>query len=184
MRDLKLANNKLTHLDESIGTLTNLELLDIHNNAITALPESLIEMVKLRTINISENKLVSIPFKSLSKLPLVELLAAKNCLSGVLVDEEVQELSNLQMLDITGNSITKLSESTTLALPLLQTLECSANRIEGLPNMSSWTQVVTLIADDNKISSIPEGFTSLSKVRNVDLTGNDIRNLDNRIGEM
>jgi Leucine-rich repeat (LRR) protein len=50
--------------------------------------------------------------------------------------------------------------------------------------MTSWQSLLTLAAEDNNISSIPEGFTELTKVKNVDLTGNNIKVLDDRIGRM
>ncbi|KAI5307866.1 hypothetical protein KEM55_007192 [Ascosphaera atra] len=50
--------------------------------------------------------------------------------------------------------------------------------------MSSWTKLVTLIADDNKLSEFPGGFTELHELKIADFTGNDIRRLPEQIGLM
>jgi Leucine-rich repeat (LRR) protein len=184
LRDLKIAGNCLTgSLDDSITQLRNLERLDLQRNALTSLPDGLADLVHLRILNIAENRFSSLPFTTLRQLPLVELLAAKNVLGGALVAEEVDELPLLQVLDVTGNAL----KSVTLAkleLPVLYQLNCSSNRLTSLPDMSTWVSLLTLAAEDNNISTVPEGFVTLPKVKNVDFSGNDIKSLDDRIGGM
>jgi Leucine-rich repeat (LRR) protein len=182
---LKIAGNSLSGtLDSSITRLQNLEVLDLKANALTSLPEGLAEVTRLRVLNITENKFTSLPFEELRHLPLTELIAAKNKLTGVLIGEEVEELPQLQLLDVTTNSLTGISASDQLRLPNLHQLSCSSNRITELPNLSSWSSLLTIAAEDNKISSIPEGFVSLPRIKNVNLSGNDIKMLDDGIGGM
>ena len=50
--------------------------------------------------------------------------------------------------------------------------------------MTSWSSLLTLAAEDNNISVIPEGFVKLPKVKNVDFSGNNLKVLDDRIGGM
>jgi Leucine-rich repeat (LRR) protein len=171
-------------LDSSITSLHNLEVLDMPRNALTALPDGLADLVRLRVLNIAENSFTSLPFEKLRGLPLTELLAAKNKLSGTLIPAEVDELPNLQILDVTSNSLTSLNVSGNLRLPVLHQLSCSCNRLTGLPDMSSWVSLLTLAAEDNNIEVIPEGFVTLPKVKNVDFNGNNLRVLDDRIGGM
>jgi Leucine-rich repeat (LRR) protein len=153
-------------------------------NALTALPDGLADLVRLRVLNIAENSFTSLPFEKLQGLPLTELLAAKNKLSGTLIPAEVDELPNLQILDVTSNSLTSLNVSGSLKLPVLHQLSCSCNRLTSLPDMSSWVSLLTLAAEDNNIEVIPEGFVTLPKVKNVDFNGNNLRILDDRIGGM
>lgn len=120
----------------------------------------------------------------LRHLPLTELYAAKNKLTGTLVYSEVDELKHLQILDITSNSLTSLDSAGILKLPALHQLNCSMNRLTELPDMSSWVSLLTLAAEDNNIAATPDGFTTLPKLRNVDFTGNNLRILDDRIGGM
>jgi Leucine-rich repeat (LRR) protein len=185
LRDLKIAGNKLFGtLHESITSLQNLESLEIQRNELTTLPAGLSELSRLRVLNITENHFDCLPFDILSQMPLIELLAAKNKLFGTLIAEDVNELAQLQVLDISGNSVTSISDSTQLNLPALHRLSCSSNRLNNLPNMATWHSLLTILAEDNNISSIPEGFTALPKIKNVDFSSNNIKELDNHIGSM
>ncbi|KAG9231720.1 hypothetical protein BJ875DRAFT_406416 [Amylocarpus encephaloides] len=185
LRDLKIGNNDLSGpLDPRISGLQSLEVLDLQRNSLTALPEDLAELVRLRVLNVRENKLASLPFRSLRGLPLAELLASKNKLSGALIMGEVEEMPILQILDVACNSLTLLSKSGKLALPSLHQLDCSSNRLTELPNLTSWERLLTIAAEDNNISSIPDGFVNLAKLKNVDFNGNNIKILDDEIGGM
>jgi Leucine-rich repeat (LRR) protein len=184
LRDLKLGNNCLQGcLPASIAQLKNLEILDLQRNLLASLPEAIVELESLRVLNLTENQLRTLNFDVLQHLPLTDISAAKNKLSGVLISTDVQELKNLQVLNVINNTLTAISSST-IGLPVLHQLSFSANRITELPDMTSWTSLLTLAADDNSISEVPEGFVSLRRVKNVDFSGNNIKNLDIRIGAM
>ncbi|CAK7219790.1 hypothetical protein SBRCBS47491_003970 [Sporothrix bragantina] len=188
LRDLKLGGNLFYGpLDPSFAKLKNLEIADLHGNNISALPLTLSNMSKLRILNISENNFESLVFEPLSKLPLVELHVRKNKLSGVLIEDAVSAMPNLQILDATSNQITHLVSTTrsdTLALPSLQQLLVSMNRLQSLPDMTKWTGLMTLIGEENNINSIPDGFTSLRNLRHADFSSNDIRLIPSEIGRM
>lgn len=163
--------------------LQNLECLELQKNALTTLPAGLSELTRLRILNIAENRFASLPFEVLTHLPLAELLAAKNKLAGVLILQDIGKLPHLQILDVTANSLTQLTPHY-LELPSLQQLICSANRLTVLPDMTTWQALITLTAEGNSISSIPEGLVTLPKLRSVDFTGNNIKALDDRLGAM
>ncbi|KAI9820206.1 MAG: hypothetical protein M1827_005828 [Pycnora praestabilis] len=185
LRELRLANNAIVgDLPESIGTLVNLEVLDLHGNALNTLPESLGALSRLRVLNVAENRFKTLPRALLKGLSLVELIASKNILRGSLFPGDVEDLSALQTLDVTNNSLTDITESSMLCLPALQQLYIGINHIAALPDISSWENLLTLIADDNELSTIPDGFMTLPKLRNVDFTGNNLKTLDDHIGLM
>ncbi|OJJ55762.1 hypothetical protein ASPSYDRAFT_158059 [Aspergillus sydowii CBS 593.65] len=185
LRDLRLAKNSLEgSFLHGIGRLGNLEVLDLHENSLTDLPDTLADLSCLRVLNVGHNRLLSLPFESICALPLKEIIAPKNKLQGALIPASVHKLDALQNLDVVGNALTKLSENENLTLPGLQTLAISMNRIQNLPDVSSWQALLTLSAEDNKISELPQGFTDLKNVKNVDFTGNDLSKLDERIGMM
>ncbi|KAI5298185.1 hypothetical protein KEM55_003704, partial [Ascosphaera atra] len=183
--DLKIASNGFKGmLTPSVGNLSRLEALDLKGNALTELPEELSSLSSLRILDVSENQLTQLPFDALSSLPLVELNAKKNKLRGDLLPPSIERLDKLQSLTLTGNALERLTSGHQLSLPSLKHLLIGGNRITALPDMSSWTKLVTLIADDNKLSEFPGGFTELHELKIADFTGNDIRRLPEQIGLM
>ncbi|KAL8370082.1 hypothetical protein RB595_000446 [Gaeumannomyces hyphopodioides] len=188
LRDLKLGGNLFYGpLDASFSKLTNLEILDLHGNNISALPTGLVALKKLRILNLSENSFEALPFKILSQLPLTEILARKNKLGGVLVDDSVESLENLQSLDVSSNQLTHLSSpdrTSVLAMPSLHQICVSMNRLKSLPDLSKCPSLLTITADENSISAIPEGLISLASLRHVDLSSNDVRTIPAEIARM
>ncbi|KAH6605933.1 leucine-rich repeat-containing 40 [Trichoderma cornu-damae] len=186
VRDLKLANNQLVGpLNSRLADLSALEVLDLHGNQVSALPPNVENLSRLRVLNLSENSFESLPFEGLSKLPLAELDLKKNKLSGTLIEEPIGSLPMLQALDISVNKLTRLVPAdASIGLPAVHTLTLSMNRLQELPDMATWTSLLTLAADTNNISSIPISFTSLEKVRQADFSGNDIRVVPPEISRM
>ncbi|KAF2663825.1 L domain-like protein, partial [Microthyrium microscopicum] len=184
LKELRITDNALTgELSSSISNLTQLEVLEVQGNKLISLPAEIGELIHLRILNISNNQIDSLPMESLAKTSLVSLNAMKNHLSGTLFTDANTSMPRLQSLDVSVNSLIALSYGP-LTLPSLKELNINYNRITSLPPMSDWTSLMTLYAEDNKISTIPEGFTSLSGLRTVDFTGNDFSRLDSLIGTM
>ncbi|KAH6692280.1 leucine-rich repeat-containing protein [Plectosphaerella plurivora] len=186
LRDLKLANNLFYGpVDPCFSNLQNLEILDLHGNNISSLPVNFGNLERLRNFNISENSLEVLPFSALAKMPLNELLAQKNQLSGTLIEAGVDVMPKLQTLDISCNQLTYIvAPGSTVAFPLLHQLTMSMNRMKALPNVTSWTSLLTLTADENTIAEFPEGFLTLERLRHVDFTANDIRIVPSELARM
>ncbi|KAK6948758.1 hypothetical protein Daesc_010529 [Daldinia eschscholtzii] len=99
-------------------------------------------------------------------------------------------MARLRMLNLNENAFETLPFESLSKLPLTELLPSlhqftvSMNRISSLPDMSSWTSLLTLNADENSITSFPEGLTSLENVRHVDFTSNDIRVIPPEVARM
>ncbi|KAK4234735.1 hypothetical protein C8A03DRAFT_18414 [Achaetomium macrosporum] len=186
LKDLKLGGNLLYGpLDPCFSKLENLEILDLHGNNLSSLPNNFGSLSRLRILNISENSFEELPFDLLAGLPLTELVARKNQLHGTLFQDAVDALPTLQTLDISLNQLVHIcSPGRTVAMPALNQLCISVNRLQTLPDISGWTSLVTLAADENNINAIPEGFTKLQQLRSVDFSSNDIRIVPAEIGRM
>ncbi|KAK3381903.1 hypothetical protein B0H63DRAFT_511614 [Podospora didyma] len=188
LRDLKLGGNLLYGpLDPCFSNLGNLEILDLHGNNISSLPSNFSNLSRLRVLNISENEFETLPFETFSILPLTELTARKNQLRGTLIQDSVTTLSTLRVLDVSANQLSQFcspADGKTIAMPALNQLCLSVNRFQSLPDVSGWTSLVTLSADENSINAIPEGFTGLGQLRTVDFSSNDIRAIPAEVGRM
>ncbi|RSL91713.1 hypothetical protein CDV31_015400 [Fusarium ambrosium] len=186
LRDLKLANNLFFGpLNSILSNLNQLEILDVHGNNISALPHKIENMSRLRILNLSENSFESLAFDGLATLPITELNLRKNKLSGTLIEEPIGCLPQLQSLDVSTNQLQRLVPlGSAIEFPVLHSLSLSMNRLQGLPDMTSWTSLLTLTVDENNISGIPNSFMSLEKLRHADFSSNDIRVVPPEVSRM
>ncbi|KAK4248078.1 hypothetical protein C7999DRAFT_31511 [Corynascus novoguineensis] len=186
LKDLKLGGNLLYGpLDSCFSKLENLEILDLHGNNLSSLPVEFGNLSRLRILNLSENSFEELPFNVLAGLPLRELIIRKNQLRGTLIEDAIDVLPTLQTLDVSSNQLTHIcSSGRTVKMPALHQLCVSMNRLQALPDISSWTSLVTVAADENSINAIPEGFTKLQQLRSVDFSSNDIRVVPLEVGLM
>jgi Leucine-rich repeat (LRR) protein len=182
LRELKLAENNLEgDLTPALCDLAALEVLDLQSNKLTSLSHGLERLTQLRTFNVSDNQLRAIPSEVFSSA-LIELHASKNRLEGALFTRN--SATHLQELHVAQNALTSLCEDDLIDLPALKVLNVSVNRLTSLPAVSGWTNLITLLVGENKLGSLPEGFTTLEQLRTADFTGNDITQLDEKIALM
>jgi Leucine-rich repeat (LRR) protein len=141
-------------------------------------------MTRLKVLNVSNNRFSTLPMAELAALPLTQLHASKNSLSGTLFPQPTAVMPRLQQLDVSINALSALTAAR-LALPELRELNVAFNRIPRLPDdLAAWRELRSLIAEDNRLSELPPGFAGLAALRLVDFTGNDFSRLDPRIGAM
>ena len=84
LTSLVLANNELAALDDSLGCLEALMLLDLRNNALESLPEALAALTRLSILNVANNALGgTLPDSILALHALRELHVGGNKLEGL-----------------------------------------------------------------------------------------------------
>ncbi|OSS55092.1 hypothetical protein B5807_00678 [Epicoccum nigrum] len=183
LRELKMSENNLVgELPSNIANLAQLETLDVANNKLIGLPVEIRELTQLRALNVADNQLRTVPVELFTSTALLEFTATRNRLESAFF--AVSSAPYLQELRLSGNALTSLSESGDLDLPALKYLDASANRLSSLPNVTSWTNLATLLLGENKVAVFPEGFFSLQQLRIADFTANDISKVDERIALM
>ncbi|KAF2863755.1 L domain-like protein, partial [Piedraia hortae CBS 480.64] len=186
LQELRLGNNNLSgNLSADLRNLSRLRILDVQSNRIQTLPDSLGDLSDLKVLNVSANQLTSIPMDALQRVPLTDLDASANALIASLFPLGAQGRHiTLQNLMLQNNSLAALSFTSTPELPQIRTLDVTNNHLTSLPDVSGYHELTTLAAGENKIQDLPGGFTRLSKLRHVNLSGNVITSLDPEIGLM
>ena len=185
LRELRLSDNSLEGaVLGNLCRLQSLQVLDLHNNSISDMPDDLHKLRHLRVLNMAGNRLRSVPIESLRLLPLVELDVSRNKIGAKLLPVGLEGFQSLQLLNVSSNTLSRLTGDDTIRMPELQYLRISDNQLQCLPNFSSCCALKTLVAANNALSSFPDGLETLPSLRNIDLMGNNIKRVDPRIGAM
>lgn len=177
LRELRIAKNGMKGcLPTDICQLRELQILDLSDNQFDGIPSSFSQLHNLQKLFLAGNKFSSIPLNVVPSQNLIEMNLSGNMLKDALAPDELQNFDKLQSLDVSMNSLGKLCIGK-LELPSLQTLAVHSNRLIELPDLSACTQMTTLVASGNCLTELPEGLTILENIRNVDLSGNNIKHI-------
>jgi Leucine-rich repeat (LRR) protein len=166
-------------------TVTPSGTLDLASKSVSDFDEdslvALAETNDIRQINLQDNLLQTIPlsFGQIAFLTILDL--SKNSISNPLTSR--LELLKLRELRLAGNKLNSLTPLTAhLTAPSLQSIDISQNRLTGsLPGLhDAFPALIALIASDNAIIDVPP--ESISGLKIVNLSNNNIERLDPRIG--
>jgi len=159
-----------TVYDANAG-VTHLNLT--HNNVRGYLPGELGALTDLRVLDMGQNGLTgSIP-SSLADLPLTTLYLGDNDLTGV-IPTELGEVKTLSRLYLDRNIFRGGIPAEFANLENLELLGLHENYLEGpLPDMSKWTKLRALYADDNELSgTLSPSIGALTHLVDLRLSGN------------
>ncbi|WVZ15254.1 hypothetical protein V8G54_012820 [Vigna mungo] len=108
LKFLDLGCNNLHGTISDVENLTSLIKLDFHDNSIGgALPESFEKLSSLRYLDLSNNQFNGNPFESLGSLSnLVNLFIEDNCFEGIVTEDNLANLTMLQQIMASGNTLT------------------------------------------------------------------------------
>lgn len=121
--------NKIEAIPEAIEHLENLEELYVSRVELKSVPESLTTLSQLRVLDLHYNKLEKIP--NLSPLKNLEILHLFiNKLTEI---EGLEDLSELGFLNVGANELTTITDKIG-TLEKLQVLNVCTNKITALPN--------------------------------------------------
>ena len=195
LTDLDITYNKITNIPEEIKYLiarksgrirpfwpTNLIKLNFYENLIEFIPEEIKYLIKLKELDLSFNKIKNISKdikylitrKSEPFLPtnLEELVLINNEIESI---EEIKQLTNLQILNLSDNNINIITNKIKY-LKNLTDLKLCNNKIKIIPEEIKYLiKIKFIILSDNQIEIIPEEIKYLTSLTFLNLSNNKIK---------
>jgi Leucine-rich repeat (LRR) protein len=167
---LNLGLMRLAELPESLGELTQLQLVLLFNNQLAALPAWLGQLTQLQSLDLSRNQLTALP-ESLGNLTQLQWLSLfDNQLTAL--PESSGKLVRLQSLNLSSNKLTALPESLG-NLVRLQLLDLSCNQLMALPEwLGALVQLEDLAVFGNQLRQLPNSVSQLSRLRTISIAAN------------
>ncbi|GMJ04876.1 hypothetical protein like AT3G47570 [Hibiscus trionum] len=182
---LDLSDNSFTgHIPTTIGSLKNLQKLDLGHNQLTSesytpgssFINSLTNNMHLRKIVLSGNPLDTMLPMSFGNLSTsLEYLELTDCRLKGIIPTEVGSLSSLISLKLGNNALTGVIPDTIGRLKNLQSLQLHRNKLQGpIPHdLCMLRNLFELFLGGNELSgAIPECLSNLTALKNLSLSSN------------
>ncbi|KAK7836626.1 mdis1-interacting receptor like kinase 2 [Quercus suber] len=137
---LMLNRNQLSSdIPPELGSLTNLEYLDLSTNRFNKLIPNIGGLLKLIYLNLSNNNFSQdIPFQMCNLHHLSQLDLSYNLLEGE-IPSQIGNLQSLELLKISHNNLSGLIPTTFKEIHGLSNVNISYNQLEGpLPNSNAF----------------------------------------------
>lgn len=179
---LNLSENKISALQQSMfEDLNNLQSLDISGNEIQVIPsDSFHGLNNLYSLKLSRNKISSIELRSLNGLYTLNSLDLENNSISTIQQDAFMNCSNLKDLNLFKNKIYQIPEAIKI-VQSLNTIDLGGNSIKKVENtsLSMLSNLIGLKLDHNSISAVEKNaFASLSHLQILNLGGNNIVDIE------
>ena len=182
LRTLDLSWNRLTKVPIGLDELSSLVVLKVTANRLSSLNRDLLRPFRsLKELYIDGNPLYTLDTQVFSPLVNLQLLDISNCKLEHVSDLPLGKLLDLRM---SNNKISNISSFMLSKARKLKHLDISHNSLVDVPR-NVWRFVPGLINLDISFNPIEvldtTSLTSLSKLRNLDMTGLALKYVDSRI---
>ncbi|KAJ6310488.1 hypothetical protein OIU76_015252 [Salix suchowensis] len=177
LQTLTLRSNSFSGpVPNSITNLKSLESLDLSHNSLSGyLPKTMNSMSSLRRLDLSYNKLTG----PLPKLPynLLELALKANSLSGPLSKSSFDSLTQIEVVELSENSLNGTLESWFFLLPALQQVDLANNSLTRIEiSKPANSDLVAVDLGFNKIvGNAPLHFADYPLLSSLSLRYNRLR---------
>lgn len=171
---LDLSNNNLTHVNDFLLQLPELQTVYLQNNNLgdDGLPKELSTLSRLRELNLSGNKLTLFPSQLCEAVSLRYLYLGGNQITEIL--PEIKALQSLQVLHLGGNQLETVPDELGELHQLGALILCD-NRLRRLPRViSSLTRLRSLLLHKNNLCCLPVGLVKLRGLMELSLRDNPL----------
>eukprot|EP01087_Luapelamoeba_hula_P010709 TRINITY_DN2842_c1_g1_i2.p1 TRINITY_DN2842_c1_g1~~TRINITY_DN2842_c1_g1_i2.p1 ORF type:complete len:1021 (-),score=130.51 TRINITY_DN2842_c1_g1_i2:58-3120(-) len=174
--------NKITELPREIGWARSLKKLILSVNHISKLPEEVGLCINLVELDLATNLLTSLPemFGQLTTMQRLNL----SCNRMKVLSDLIGNLTQLDRLDLRFNELRRLPPAIANCTSL-HSLYLGQNKLKQLPSLHSLTNLYTLAAEENKLTSIDEiCMPESSSLIDLLLAGNNLTSLPDAISTL
>ncbi|XP_027730282.1 protein flightless-1 homolog [Vombatus ursinus] len=177
IRGVDLSGNdfKGGYFPEHVKAMTSLRWLKLNRTGLCYLPEELAALQKLEHLSVSHNNLNTL-HGELSSLPCLRAIVARaNSLKNSGVPDDIFQLDDLSVLDLSYNQLTECPRELENAKNML-VLNLSHNSIDNIPNQLfiNLTDLLYLDVSDNKLESLPPQMRRLVHLQTLILNNNPL----------
>nr|XP_020633305.1 tsukushin [Pogona vitticeps]XP_020633306.1 tsukushin [Pogona vitticeps]XP_020633307.1 tsukushin [Pogona vitticeps]XP_020633308.1 tsukushin [Pogona vitticeps] len=172
---LDLSSNHLESLNESLLTgpgYTTLVSLDLSYNKISKIVSATFSRLRyLESLDLSHNSLVALPDEVFSRSPLGDIDLSNNLLLEIKMDAFSSRGQRKPLnVDLSSNLISLVSVQQDKAIPNIQSLNLSGNRLRNIPHLRG-IPLRYLNLDGNPVSVIEkEAFSGLKDLIHLSLS--------------
>ncbi|XP_065214538.1 toll-like receptor 6 [Planococcus citri] len=179
---LNIGHNQLTKIDSHVfQDLYSLQILNLEHNRIESIADgSFSTLSNLHALKLTHNKLVTVETFHFSGLYVINQLFLDHNHIVSIDAKTFENCSNLHDLGLHGNKLSEIPEAIR-ELRFLKTLDLGGNRIQSVVNTSfhNLDQLNTLILSNNNIANITKNtFSTLPSLRILNLASNRIQFVD------
>nr|CDS28848.2 leucine rich repeat containing protein 47 [Hymenolepis microstoma] len=153
-RELVVSNRDT--FDPSVYTLTQLNFLDISRCPLHEITDDLSNLTALSKLSLQHDEIIAVSLG-------------------------LGQLRNLKFLDLSFNSISNLPSNIFDNLSLLETLILDSNKLSELPSLEGLIELHIFSVSNNQLLSLPGTLTCCTKLKSVDVSGNNIEEISNEV---
>uniref|UniRef100_A0A8C8S5J3 Protein flightless-1 homolog n=1 Tax=Pelusios castaneus TaxID=367368 RepID=A0A8C8S5J3_9SAUR len=177
IRGVDLSGNdfKGGYFPDHVKAMTSLRWLKLNRTGLCYLPEELSSLQKLEHLSVSHNNLTTL-HGELSGLPCLRAIVARaNSLKNSGVPDDIFQLDDLSVLDLSYNQLTECPRELENAKNML-VLNLGHNSIDNIANQLfiNLTDLLYLDLSDNRLESLPPQMRRLVHLQTLILNNNPL----------
>ncbi|VAI63558.1 unnamed protein product [Triticum turgidum subsp. durum] len=181
-KELNLSGLGVPNVPPAAWETSDVVKLDLSKNLIEDLPNELSLCSSLQALILSNNKIKKWP-GMVSSLPSLTSLKLDNNPLAEISSTDLESLSKLEVLDLSGNASSLSEPAVVSSLPRLQELYLRRMKLQEFPiGLVQLKHLRILNLSQNNLSTIPEGIKDFTALIELDLSDNNITRLPAELG--